>query len=200
MGLSAFLDIAIGLLLMYLLLSLICTIVHELITTVLSARAKTLARTMKTLIDDPTIRDAFYNHGLITNAAQASRTGSGTAVVAGQKYVPAEPKHPSYFDPRTVALALLDSIDKTTQANPNGQTDFPGYQDVKSSVAAMPDSNIRDVLLSSLAAANGDLNNVRQELEAWFDTAMDRLSGGYKRWSKRIALLIGIIVAVGLNA
>ena len=124
-GLSAFLDIAIGLLLMYLILSLICTIIHELITTALSLRAKTLARTMKTLLDDPDVRNAFYNHGLITNAAQASRAGSGEDVAAGQVYVPPEPKHPSYFDPRTVALALLDSINKSHQKNSDRAAGLP---------------------------------------------------------------------------
>lgn len=197
MGLSSFLDVAIGLGVMYLTLSLICTIIHELITTVRSVRAKTLAQTMKTLIDDPKIRDAFYNHGLITNAAQASRTGSGEETKTGEKYVPADPKHPSYFDPRTVALALLDSLDPDNDAGQKG--DFPDFKQVKDLVAALPDSNIRDVLLSSLAG-NGDLAKVRADLEAWFETAMDRLSGGYKRWAKKVALGVGIAVAVVMNA
>lgn len=199
MGLSGFLDIAIGLIFLYLVLSLICTIINELVATTLAVRAKTLAKTMRTLIDDPQIREAFYNHGLITNAAQASREGAGD-VQKGQIYIPPDNKHPSYFDARTVALALLDSITPKDQRDPEAQAEFPTLDQIKDSVAKLGDSNIRDVLLSSLATAGGDLAKARADLEKWFDSAMDRLSGGYKRWAKKWALIIGIGIAVIFNA
>jgi hypothetical protein len=40
----------------------------------------------------------------------------------------------------------------------------------------------------------------RQNVETWFDDGMDRLSGWYKRYSQKIAILVGISVAVVLNA
>src|SRR5687768_7821321 len=73
MGMTGFLDIAIGLVFMYLVLSLICTTVNELIATFLKLRAKDLAKTCTALIDDKEIRKAFYDHGLISNAGVASR-------------------------------------------------------------------------------------------------------------------------------
>jgi hypothetical protein len=56
MGLSGFVDIAIGLILMYLVLSLVCTTVNELIATGLKWRAKDLEKTLTHTIDDPSSR------------------------------------------------------------------------------------------------------------------------------------------------
>jgi hypothetical protein len=65
---NAALDVAIGLILMYLMLSLLCTVVNELIATyVLNLRAKSLAAAMPEVLDDPDIRKAFYDHGLIAS-------------------------------------------------------------------------------------------------------------------------------------
>jgi len=44
------------------------------------------------------------------------------------------------------------------------------------------------------------LAQARQNIEKWFDDGMDRLSGWYKRHSQKVALAVGIGVAVVLNA
>jgi hypothetical protein len=40
---------------------------------------------------------------------------------------------------------------------------------------------------------------VKQKIENWFDNSMDRVSGAYKRYSKALAFIIGIYLAVLLN-
>src|SRR3954465_6197440 len=129
MGFSALLDVAIGLVFMYLGLSLMCTTLNEIIATFTRLRARNLSKTVTELIDDPDVRAAFYNHGLIANAKAASRAGkpipgaaAGTnASGAGARAAGAaagatkgseatargilrDPGHPSYFEPRTVAM------------------------------------------------------------------------------------------------
>ncbi|HEY6431964.1 MAG TPA: hypothetical protein VIZ17_08270, partial [Acetobacteraceae bacterium] len=47
--------------------------------------------------------------------------------------------------------------------------------------------------------AGGDLDIFRASLETWFDDSMDRLSGIYARMSQYVMLILGIILALGLN-
>ena len=65
------LDVAIGLVLMYLMLSLIGTTVNEFIATLAKLRAKTLAGALEQILDDETLKDGFYNSGLVASANAA---------------------------------------------------------------------------------------------------------------------------------
>jgi hypothetical protein len=47
--------------------------------------------------------------------------------------------------------------------------------------------------------AEQDLDQFRQEVEAWFDRSMDRASGVYKRNAKGVAILIGLTLAFVTN-
>src|SRR3954468_22240716 len=214
MGLSGFVDIAIGLVLMYLVLSLICTTVNELIASGLKWRAKSLSKAVTQLIDNEELRKAFYNSGLISNAKTASRGGEPPPSVpeaaapakgaeAGPAGKPKDTGHPSYLDGRTFALALFDSLTETTQGKaspPANAKAFPTFDDIKKIAGDLPDSNIRDVLLASLASGEKSVAEVRDSMAAWFDTAMDRLSGSYKRWLKALSLIVGIVIAFAFNA
>ena len=51
-----------------------------------------------------------------------------------------------------------------------------------------------------LQAADNRVYRFQQEVEGWFDRSMERASGVYKRNSKGIAILIGIGVAIAINA
>jgi hypothetical protein len=168
-------DVAIGLILLYLVLSIICTTVNEFVATLFKFRAKTLASGIASLLDNPQLRADFYNHGLIDSA------------------LPSKTKRlPSYLAPDTFARALLASLDVTKP--------IPGFADIQQAVMTLPDCNIRDALLAHLGTANGDVNRLRTEVAAWFDTAMDRLGGIYKRKAKGVAFVVGLFLAAGLNA
>ncbi len=57
----------------------------------------------------------------------------------------------------------------------------------------------RHAVLTLVNAASGDAQKARENIEFWFNTGMDRVSGWYKRRSQRALFLIGLAVAVGLN-
>ena len=63
----------------------------------------------------------------------------------------------------------------------------------------MQSEPVQRVLLTAIDAAQGDLNRAQAHLEAWFDSAMDRVSGAYKRATQLVIFLIGLGVAVVLN-
>jgi len=75
---NAALDVAIGVTLMYLMLSLLCTVVNEFIATQLDLRAKTLATALNQLIDSDVVRNAFYDHGMIAGTKQTLEQASST--------------------------------------------------------------------------------------------------------------------------
>ena len=174
MALSAAIDTAIGIVLMYFVLSLVCTVVNEYIATWTNLRANTLRGALEQLIDVPKLRADFYDHGLIDGANAA--TGA----------------HVSYLSADTFAAALIGSLDPTQP--------LPDMASVAQAVQHLPDSNLRDALLAHLAAAGGDLGKFRANIAGWFDRSMDRVSGVYKRHMKLISLLVGFGLALVINA
>jgi hypothetical protein len=175
MGSNAIFDIAIGLVLMYLVLSLIGTVINEFIATLSRARASTLKTAVAKILDNPTLSADFYNHGLIDSTNKAA---------AGD--------HASYFSSQTFAMAVLGSLDPTKP--------LPGFADIKGAIEKLPDCNIRDVLLAQVVAANGSLDALRAGIAKYFDDAMDRVSGIYKQYLKWISLGVGLFIVTLLNA
>lgn len=171
---NAVLDIGIGLVLMYLILSLMGTVLNEYVATLQKLRATTLQTAVESILDNPTLRSDFYNNGVIDGVAQA--TGD----------------HASYFSGQTFALAVVGSLDVTKPV--------PVFADVKSAIENMADCNFRDVLLAQLTKANGDLDALRNGVATYFDSAMDRVSGIYKRKLKLISFVVGCIIVIVLNA
>src|SRR4051812_18861541 len=112
-------DVAIGLILMYLLLSLLCTVINEFIATKLKLRAKSLASALEQLLDHPPLRVTFYQHGLIATNRRATAIGpqstlSGigsiasaarSAVVSGVKSIRTAPAAAPSADPSVPAVA-----------------------------------------------------------------------------------------------
>ncbi len=218
---NAAIDVATALILMYLTLSLLCTVINEFIATKLKLRANSLASALEQLLDYQPLRDAFYGHGLIATNKSAAAVGPQSTLggiaraardvrrmishppaaspAAGAKPAaeapapaPQKDQHPSYLSSRSVALALIGSLDP--------KKPVPQIADIRKAVEDLPKSRIRDTLLSSLTEAGNDLDKLRTSIATWFDDSMERLSGAYKRQLKWISVLIGLIVAIAFNA
>lgn len=174
MSLNVILDITIGLMTMYLVLSLACTSINELISSIFKMRAASLRKALLQLIDDPDLHGKFSDHGLIAGAKKNQAAD------------------PSYICGQTFALALLDSLTPTGQVT--------AFADAKAAAQALPSSNARDVILANVALANGKIEDLRRGIAKSFDRAMDRVSGAYTRRIKGMSLLVGIALAAALNA
>jgi hypothetical protein len=200
MGMNAAIDVAIALILMYLILSLIVTVANEQIATALDLRAETLKSALSDLLDDKRLKDDFDSHGLIAglNAAVSPDKASVffrmiawlcAKIMRFQRSM--DTSHISYLSGKTFALAVLGSLDPTKPV--------PLFDDVREAVQHMPDTNVRDALLAQITVANGDLDKLRDNISTWFDSAMDRVSGVYKRDVKRISFTVGLLLAVVVN-
>ena len=98
---STILDWAIGIIFVYLLLAIICTSINEWIAGLTSARANTLSKAIRQLLDNQTgpgaarsFLDDFYAHPLVSSMMTPNKQPSSG--------------HPSYLPARTFATAVMD--------------------------------------------------------------------------------------------
>lgn len=151
MSFSGFIDVAIGLMLMYFVLSLICTTVNELIATSLRWRAEALSAAITSIIEDPALLKAFYGNGLIANAKVASRGGDGTEAGAFasvkaliDRYCPASWRDAPAAQTATDVIAVGGPAEPGPPARgettPSGQPkdpDHPSYLDGRTFAMAL---------------------------------------------------------------
>lgn len=176
---SAILDVAIGLIFIYTLLSLICSSLKEGVSRLRAMRARCLAAGIHRLLandGNSDIADRFWRHPLI----QSLGDGRDAAGVRRFSYLPA----------RTFALTVLDLVAPVADTTPRT------IASLEASLRQLPDGELRTCLLTLLHAADGDIARFRQHLEQWFDDAMDRVTGWYRRWANAIVLVFGLGIVV----
>lgn len=200
----AFLDVAIGITFIYLLISLICSAVNELISAILKARASFLERGVVHLLEDEEFADKLYQHPFI-------RSLGGTVhpfwARLGMK------EKPAYIPARNFALALMDMLqpgigarDALTPAvaSPSwAASAAPSGSHLLEALNTEPSGlppGVRRALTSLVQAAGADAARSRQNIEEWYNSAMDRVSGAYKRRTQYSIFCIGLIVTIGVNA
>jgi len=197
---SEALDIVIGLVGVYVFLSLICTTVKELIAQFTNQRAETLLTGLRRLLDgefdakntplrwlggvegkvrlselgDTSLVKKLYDHHLIRSHAEG-----------GEK--------PSYIPADTFATALLDILGSGEEAR--------SIESVRGSVKELPeDLPVRPALLSILNEAGDDLEAFRENLKTWYNNSMDRVAAFYKKHTQLAVLLIAVLTAGLTNA
>jgi hypothetical protein len=197
---SAALDASIGLILVYLVLSLVCSAFNELLEGFLKHRAADLEKGIRVLLSDPNgtgLAKQLYEHPLVAGLFP----GAYKAGVAENL--------PSYIPSRNFALALLDVLMPAGTATPSGAAGTlaaaaapapHALASVRAAVAAMTAApQVQRALLTLIDAAGDDITQARMNIEQWFNGGMDRVSGWYKRRKQKIILAIGLLVAIVVN-
>jgi hypothetical protein len=231
---STILDVAIGLIFVYLLLSLICSAANELLELALKKRAIDLERGIRELLvpgsqsGTSDLVAKLYNHPLI-NGLFGGRY-ENTRIASKIRYI-WRTRLPTYIPSRSFALALMDlalpgraggtppvsTLSGAAGAAPPSyevKLDAPPPPPATTATGALADlraaiaSNAllasapqaQQALITLIDAAGNDPAKARQNIEDWFNTSMDRVSGWYKRRSQIFILIIGLIVVIPLNA
>ena len=197
----ALLDVAIGMTFMYLLLSLICSAVNEMISAILKARAKFLEEGIAHLLEDETFKEQLYSHPLIRSL---SREVNPLLKKIGIKDAP------SYIPARNFALALMDLLQPgtgTRAALAPTSTEAPVGPGTAGNLLATltrgqspAPPGIQRALVALVQAAGNDTARARQNIEDWYNSVMDRVSGAYKRRTQYAIFAIGVVVTIGVNA
>jgi hypothetical protein len=195
---SSIIDIAIGLIFVYLLLSLICSAANEIIESYSKKRAKDLERGVSEMLRDPALVESLYKHPLIYS-------------LFPKPYTPGGDNLPSYIPARNFALALMDiacPADNQTRSGAAGSTgaglqnmaaaSLPKLRETLAANTTLP-PDVKKALMTFADAAADDPKKVRENIEGWFDSSMDRVSGWYKRRSQLIVLVVGLVLTILLN-
>jgi hypothetical protein len=178
---STVLDVVVGLAFTFLTLSLAVSAIVEAIASIINWRSRTLLQGIKDLLNDPALGGlalAIYNHALIDPCDRGTAQGRQDL------------KHlPAYIVPRQFADALIDltKVAATAKESPD-------------KLKLTIDANVRDEQINGLLKGivdrtAGDLTKIRDEIAEWFDNAMDRVGGVYKRKTQ----LLSFVVALGLT-
>ena len=185
---STILDVIIGLIFVYLLLSILCTAANEWAAALTRRRAKTLKRGIEQLLADQLLTekpppgkeapnaliDAFYEHPLIKTMFNGENP-------------------PTYLSPRNFSTTVTDII--------TAAKDGPvAFDDLLKEVNALPPGKVKTSLLALLRRSDGDLDKARFAIEGWFNDAMDRVSGWYKRRTQLWTIVIATVLTLVANA
>ncbi|MEO7332213.1 MAG: hypothetical protein ABI193_26795 [Minicystis sp.] len=189
MGGSAMLDVAIGTIFVFLAASLVVTAANELCASIFRWRAKNLAEGVRMLLDrgasvenEALLSERVYGHALIQSLVR--KTGHW----------------PSYIPSRTFAMALLAQADIAK----SGHASIVELRtNVEKSKLPKP---VKDVLLALLMEAEADLRRgvspyakLQEGIEIWFNCAMDRVSGWYKRKAQYLNFGFAVVLVAATN-
>lgn len=176
----AALDVALGLIFVYLVLALVCSALNETISSVFSWRATFLREGVANLLDPEDhgngqeLTKKLYAHPILNALIRP--------VSRNEKL-----RYPAYLPARVFASALLD-FDGTG-----------AKRSVEEAINAVPSAQARKALMTLWIDANGDAVAFRRAVESWFDDAMERVSGWYRRRVHLVMWVLAIAVTVVLN-
>jgi hypothetical protein len=194
------LDVAIGLFFVYLLLSLLVTAANELLASITKRRAAFLWKGVKRMVG-PEVAASMYNDPLI-----CSLTFPGGW---------ANRNRPSYIPSRAFAVTLLRNLNDNAAsgvslsdiqarlAAPAGKLS-PGLARLLTTLL----DETRERLASarngapadSIKASADEGEAFKQSIEMWFNSAMERVSGWYKRRTQAVLLVVALLVTITMNA
>ena len=199
MNIGVILEVAIGVLFVWVLLALITSQISEWISTWLQWKSR--------LSCDGMCED-FYAHPLIKGLHTSRGKRKPSAIPTRQfvavvfdVFLHAGTEKSISQKPKPVFLQLKDAIHEaegTERGTASGEDGQKKYYN-KTQLARALHTLLIDVS-DDLDKADESLAEARKRMEAWFDDAMERLSGAFKRQVQVTTLLIGIFIAAAMNA
>jgi hypothetical protein len=219
-NLSTVFDTVLGLFFVFLLLSLIATWVQEFIAGIADLRAKGLLNGVQNLLNPPSKANQkldgiaelkkAWSAGVSSDETENLKAKLKENAVKTLYEHPlikslAQPRgNPSYISSREFANTLLDIL---ITAGTEESTPKEILKRIEDGIKQISNPSTKDALAAlvkiaseSTTAAENKIAAVRDSIAQWFDGSMDRASGWYKRQAQKLAVVIGIGVAIAFNA
>ena len=196
----AILDLVVGMIFIYFLLSIICSSVVEIILTYVKARASLLEEWLNGIFSEKT-----QVGGETKTVGEAIMDHCAVTVLSGKG------KSPAYIDAKNFTSALLEKI-TFDPSNPNSianDLDTFIHKIEQTPLLSLELKRVflnyayeaRDKYQTMAAKTASDLEIFRSKIEKWYDTSMDRLTGSLKtRYSRPFTMIVAIVTAILLNA
>jgi hypothetical protein len=211
------LDVAIGLIFLYLVLSLVCSTANEAISTAFGMRARFLQLGLLNLLSatpNPTAEGKaamkkFYGHPLVQTLVRPSRGPDPATDPTEPTKWWRKPPYPSYLPSRTVIATITDLARDTTkwrEEAPAEQSEAAvermkaAADDLERAIASIPNTPLSEAMLAVYRSVGKDASKFHHAAERWFDDAMERVSGWYKRRVQVFLFVIATVTVLVLNA
>lgn len=183
------LDVVLGLIFVYLVLSLVCTGINETFASMFAWRPRLLREGVRSLLDDPQgtgIAGKVEEHPLIQSLVRSRRRdprrwkeGTVPRLVGWWRHG----RYPSYLPSRQFVTALLDVVKKN-----------PDLLEAEGKPKAVGE------VLELLSRGARDIDEQRRRLETWYDDGMERVSGWYRRRVQLFMWIWAVAVVLAVNA
>lgn len=179
------LDIAIGMCGVFLLASLFVTVLQELIAQALALRARYLTAGIINLVHSTQQKVGLLGATFdrrAWNDLQVRAFYDHPMIAALNSSRLLRTGAPSYISKDTFVDVVMDMA--KAAFNPAPPPAPTPLEKVVGALAGQPAASAKEV---------------KEQLGKWFDDAMERVSGAYKRWTQVAALILGLIIAVAAN-
>jgi hypothetical protein len=226
---SSILEVVIGLSFLYFLLSAIASSINELIASRLLWRAKDLEKALLGLLG-PALFERVAGNPLLSTLGRNAAGGEAAGRLSGRpSYIPAPTfawallEAVANVDPRSPAAGGGPA---GSDPAPAGLAKAPTVRSVEAQARALAAggaggdaaaARLGAALLSLIAQGRAlpapgpgpesaapepaaDLDRLQKRIESWFDDAMDRASGVYKRNVQAFLFAVGLLLAVLIGA
>ncbi len=192
MQLGAILEVAIGMIFVWLVLSIGTMQIQEWLESILAWRSKFLEQAVRGMLEDERMSDAFFDHPAIR--ALYRKTGVN--------------KMPARIPPERFSRVILEvfvNAGKSPDELPAGswsiskiKTNLKGFQKSNPSLAQKLGYILKGID-DKAAKLDEKLAEWHREFENWYNDTMNQISAEYKRFAQLMAFLIGLVISVSLN-
>jgi len=196
MSFSILLGTAIGVLMVWIMLAGITSQVQEWISQWRAWRPQMLEEAIRNILASDDLTADFYGHPLIKSLHNKQGTRKPSQIpnkqfasVLFDMFINAGTEESVSYDVKT-ALEKMKTNITAMRANPNEKM---------RDLAKTMDTILVDVSLD-VDKVDRSLAEARQRIETWYDDAMERLSGAYRRRIYIWTIVIGIFMSAVLNA
>jgi hypothetical protein len=206
---SAFLGVAIGLVLVFAVLSGLVSTITEAIARFLGLRGEYLLRGLRTMVTsgsafklplfrkpapDPSTKSVALKAVLSHPLMQADGKHGRFDDDAGNKALTRKERRalPSYISARAFSTVLLELVVPDAE----GKTRLDGLQKEADKIG---DERLKQVVATLIEQTKGDVEQLRKHVEDWYDEHMARVSGWYKRHVRWISVAVALVLVLSFN-
>jgi hypothetical protein len=189
-------QVMVGLIMAYLLLSLITSAIQEILASIFKVRGRNLMAGLRTLLTDSSPQGSRINLFAAIFPRRNTLRGSDLfQQVSGHPLVSnlSPSRLASYVPASNFTLALIDVL------RSGAPQSLPLFAQIEHGVTDLTKGPAQECINTFLADAGGDIERFKQHLKAWYDDAMDRTSGIYRRFALYFAVIFGLVLAISFN-
>lgn len=211
------LNVVLGLVFIYLLYSLLATVLSEIIATAIGLRARNLKEAVDRMLNDANDDDGFFAR--LWDSLKLTKNPTNPRI--NKFYSNPEIKYlgstgifqnPSSFKAETFSRTLLYELNGKQPLNKDlikagilHSTDPEKYprlpkEEVTYDRVPTLDKQTAEFVLSLYNDSYGDIAKFKIQLEAWFDRTMEQCTEWYKRKIQIVLLVLGFMLAWFFNA